>query len=165
MLDSFFYAIHMICKRLLVILLLLGLEGGLGDTVQITLAGLCDAATTFVLILLEDTNLLESLHDLAVDGAGSVSVVGWAGATVLGGSTSSVSIPCLLSHLIVVFVPVSLAHAANTDGLAHVDVTSDSSGADVEPVDVLGRHLLGVYASLDVRTGNVAVSGETYAMS
>jgi hypothetical protein len=86
MLDSFFYAIHMICKRLLVILLLLGLEGGLGDTVQITLAGLCDAAATFVLILLEDTNLLESLHNLAVDGAGGISVVGWAGATVLGGS-------------------------------------------------------------------------------
>jgi hypothetical protein len=97
MLDSFFYAIHMICKRLLVILLLLGLEGGLGDTVQITLAGLCDAAATFVLILLEDTNLLESLHNLAVDGAGGVSVVGWAGATVLGGSALSVSIPCLMS--------------------------------------------------------------------
>jgi hypothetical protein len=45
----------------------------------------------------------------------------------------------------VVFVPVDLAHAANTDGLAHVDVTSDSGGADVEPVDILGRQLIGVY--------------------
>jgi hypothetical protein len=39
---------------------------------------------------------------------------------------------------------VGLAHAADTDGLAHVDVTGDSGGADVEPVDVLGRQLLGV---------------------
>jgi hypothetical protein len=44
------------------------------------------------------------------------------------------------------FVPVGLAHAADTDGLAHVDVACDSGGADVEPVDVLGRQLLGVYA-------------------
>jgi hypothetical protein len=66
---------------------------------------------------------------------------------------------------VAVSVPVGLAKAANTDGLAHVDVTSDGGGADVEPVDVLGRQLLGVYTSLDVRTGNVAVSGETYAMS
>jgi hypothetical protein len=50
-----------------------------------------------------------------------------------------------------IFVPVGLAHTANTDGLAHVDVTSDGSGADVEPVDVLGRQLLGVYTWLDMR--------------
>lgn len=42
------------------------------------------------------------------------------------------------------FVPVVLSQAANTDGLAHVDVAGDSGGADVEPVDVLGRQLLGV---------------------
>jgi hypothetical protein len=46
---------------------------------------------------------------------------------------------------VAVSVPVGLAKAANTDGLAHVDVTSDGGGADVEPVDVLGRQLLGVY--------------------
>jgi hypothetical protein len=60
---------------------------------------------------------------------------------------------------------VGLAQAADTNGLAHVDVTGDSGGADVEPVDVLGRQLLGVYTSLDVRTGHVAVSEGTYAMS
>jgi len=116
-------------KHLLVILLLLGLEGGLGNTVQITLAGLCDAAATFVLVLLENTDLLKSLHDLAVDGAGGVGVVGRARAAVLGGT-------------------VDLAETANTDGLAHVDVAGDGSGADVEPVDVLRRKLLGV-TSLD----------------
>lgn len=59
-----------------------------------------------------------------------------------------------------IFVPVCLAETANTDGLAHVDVASDSGGADVEPVDVLGWQLLGVYASLDMRQGGESpVSG------
>ena len=84
-------------KHLLVILL--GLEGGLRNTVQVTLAGLCDAAATLVLVLLKDTDLLKSLHDLAVDGAGGVNVVGRAGAAVLGGS-------------------VDLAEAAYTNSLA-----------------------------------------------
>ena len=69
------------------------------NTVQITLAGLCDAAATLVLVVLNDTNLLERLHDLAVDGAGGVDVVRGAGAAVLGGS-------------------VDLAETADTDGLA-----------------------------------------------
>lgn len=43
---------------------------------------------------------------------------------------------------------VDLAEAANTDGLAEVDVAGDGGGADVEPVNVLGRELLGG-ASLD----------------
>jgi hypothetical protein len=111
-------------KSLLVVLLVLGLHGGLGDTVQVTLAGLCDAAATLVLVLLEHTDLLEGLHDLAVDGTGSVNVVRGAHAAVLGGA-------------------VGLAEAADTDGLAHVDVAGDGGGADVEPVDVLGRELLG----------------------
>jgi hypothetical protein len=73
--------------RLLVILiLLLGLERRLGDTVQITLASLCDAAATLVLVNLYDTDLLESLKSLAVDRAGGVSVVGGARAAVLGGT-------------------------------------------------------------------------------
>jgi hypothetical protein len=41
-------------------------------------------------------------------------------------------------------IPVNLSETANTDGLAHVDVTGNGGGADVEPVDVLGRKLLGV---------------------
>jgi len=40
---------------------------------------------------------------------------------------------------------VDLAETANTDGLAHVDVAGDGGGADVEPVDVLGGQLVGVY--------------------
>jgi len=71
----------------------------LRNTVQITLAGLCDAAATLVLVVLNDTNLLKRLHDLAVDGAGGVDVVRGAGAAVLGGS-------------------VDLAETADTDGLA-----------------------------------------------
>lgn len=109
---------------LLILLLLLGLSGGLGNTVQITLAGLGDAAATLVLVMLNDANLLEGLEDLAVDGAGGVNVVGGGVAAVLGGT-------------------VDLAEAANTDSLAEVDVAGDGGGADVEPVNVLGRELLG----------------------
>lgn len=102
-------------NRLLVILvLLLGLDRGLCDTVQITLAGLGDAATTLLLVLLEDTNLLESLEDLAVDGAGGVGVVRGPRTAVLD-------------------TTVDFPETADTDGLAHVDVAGDGGGADVEP--------------------------------
>jgi hypothetical protein len=111
-------------SNLLVILLLLGLESGHGDTVQITLAGLGDAAATLVLIDLKDTDLLKRLADLAVDGAGGVNVTAGAGTAVLGGT-------------------VDLAKTADTDSLAHVDVAGNGSSADVVPVNVLGRKLLG----------------------
>jgi hypothetical protein len=81
--------------RLLVILLLLSLEGGLGNTVQITLAGLCDAAATLVLIDLYDADLLEGLEDLAVDGAGGIDVVRGARAAVLGGTAQMLVCPVL----------------------------------------------------------------------
>ena len=110
--------------NLLVILLLVGLEGGHGNTVQITLAGLGDATTSLLLILLEDTDLLKSLHDLTVNGTRGVGVVGWAGTAVAGRT-------------------VNLAETANTNGLAHVDVTGDSSGTNVEPVNGLWWELLG----------------------
>lgn len=97
-----------------ILVLLVSLDGGLGNTVQITLAGLSDATTSLLLVVLEDADLLESLEDLTVDGAGGIDVVGWAGAAVLGAS-------------------VNLPQAADTDGLAHVDVTGNGSGADVEP--------------------------------
>lgn len=115
-------------ERLLVVLvLLLGLDGGLGDTVQVTLAGLGDAAATLVLVVLKDTNLGKRLADLAVNGAGGVDVVGRARATVLGAT-------------------VDLAQTADTDGLAHVDVTGDSGGTDVVPDSILAevRHEWGV---------------------
>jgi len=97
----------------LVILLVL-LDAGLGDTVQVTLAGLGDATATLVLVGLEDTDLLEGLENLAVDRAGGVDMVGGAGAAVLGAT-------------------VGLAEAADTDGLAHVDVAGAGGGADVVP--------------------------------
>lgn len=100
---------------LLVILLLLLVNGGLGNTVQIPLAALGDAAATLVLVVLKDTNLLEGLQDLTVDGARGVDVVGGAVAAVLGRA-------------------VDLAEAVDTDGLAEVDVTGDSGGADVVPI-------------------------------
>lgn len=109
---------------LVILILLLSLGGGLGNTVQITLAGLGDAAATLVLVLLENTNLLEGLEDLAVDGARGIDVARGTGTAVLGGA-------------------VDLAETADTNGLAEVDVAGDGGGADVEPVNVLGRELLG----------------------
>lgn len=106
-------------RRLLVVLvLLLSLDGGLGDAVQVTLAGLGDAAATLVVVGLKDTDLLEGLTDLAVNGSGGVDVVGGAVAAVLGAT-------------------VDLAQTANTDGLAHVDVAGDGSSAHVVPEVVL----------------------------
>lgn len=93
-------------------------------TVKITLASLGDPPATLVLVDLDDTNLLEGLHDLAVDAAGGGDVPRGARAPVLGGA-------------------VDLPQAADTDGLAEVDVARDGGGAHVEPVDVLGRELLG----------------------
>ena len=75
-------------------------------TVQITLAGLCNAAATLLLVLLEDVDLLESLHDLPVDAAAAVNVVRRAGATVLGDT-------------------VNLPQTANTDSLPEVDMAGN----------------------------------------
>jgi hypothetical protein len=109
---------------ILIVILLLSLGGRLGDTVQISLAGLGDAAATLLLILLKDTNLFQSLHNLAVDTATGIDVLGRTDTSVLGGT-------------------VDLAKAANTDSLAEVDVTGNGSGADVEPIGVLRRQLAG----------------------
>lgn len=106
---------------LVVLILLLRLKSGLGDTVQITLAGLSDAAATLLLIGLEDTDLLEGLEDLAVDGTGGIDVVRWTRTAVLGAT-------------------VGLAETADTDGLADVDVAGNGGCADVEP----GNQVLGI---------------------
>lgn len=102
-------------RKSLLVVLLLSLEGGHGDTVQVTLAGLGDTATALVLVLLEHVDLLEGLHDLAVDGAGGVDVVARA-------------------HTPVLDAAVDLPQTADTDRLAHVDVAGNGGGADVEPV-------------------------------
>jgi hypothetical protein len=61
--------------RLLVILLLfLLLDDSLGNTVQITLTRLGDAAATLLLVLLQNADLLESLEDLAVNATAGIDV-------------------------------------------------------------------------------------------
>lgn len=40
---------------------------------------------------------------------------------------------------------MDLAKTTNTNSLAHVDVAGDGGSADVEPVNILGRQLAGVY--------------------
>jgi hypothetical protein len=101
-------------KNLLLIFVLLVIDSGLGDTVQVTLTALGDPSATLVLVNLNNTDLLESLEHSAVDLTGGVDVVRWTRTAVLGRS-------------------VDLAETANTDSLAEVDVTGDSGGANVEP--------------------------------
>jgi hypothetical protein len=55
------------------------------------------------------------LKDFAVDGAASIDVVAGPGTAVLSAT-------------------VNLSQATNTDGLAEVDMASDCSSTDVEPV-------------------------------
>ena len=68
-------------------------------TIQIPLAALSDATASLLLVLLKNANLLEGLHDLAVDGAGGVDVVRGPRAAVLRGA-------------------VNLAQTTDADGLA-----------------------------------------------
>jgi hypothetical protein len=42
------------------------LNGSLSNTVQITLSTLCDAATSLLLVLLQNANLLKGLENLAI---------------------------------------------------------------------------------------------------
>ena len=107
--DFLIFSFH-----LLIVFLLL-VNGGLGNTVQIPLAALGDAAATLVLVVLEDIDLLEGLEDLTVDGSRGVNVVGGTVAAVLGRA-------------------VDLAQTVDTDGLAEVDVTGDGGSADVVPI-------------------------------
>lgn len=118
--------------RLLVILLLVSLNGSLSNSVQISHTALGDSSASLAravlllaVALLQDTELLEGLDDLAVDGTGGVDVVGWAGSAVLGGA-------------------VDAAEAAYADGLAHVDVAGYGGGADVEPILGLWWEFVGV---------------------
>jgi hypothetical protein len=93
-----------------------GLIDSLKLTVQITLSTLGDATASLLLVLLQNTNFLKSLHNLAVYASAGIDMVGWAGATVAGGA-------------------VDFAKAADTDGFAEIDVTGDSGSANIEPVD------------------------------
>lgn len=57
-------------------------------TIQITLAALCDTTTSFLLILLNNTDLLQSLQNLSVYASTGVDVVRWARATVAAGAVN-----------------------------------------------------------------------------
>lgn len=101
-------------------------------THQISLSGLSNTTTSLVLIKLEDTDLLKSLHNLTVNRSRRISVVGWSRTTVASGS-------------------VNFTHASNTDSFAKIDVTSNRSGTGVKPVDRL-RWELFCRSSLDYLT-------------
>lgn len=103
----------MIAARLLLVLVLvllllltLRLKAGHGNTVKVTHAVLADSATTLG-VLLQNTDALETLDDLALHGAGSGAVVRRAETTV--GSTT-----------------VELGKSTDTNSLAEVNVASNS---------------------------------------
>ena len=85
-------------------------------TVQITLSALCDATASLILILLQNTDLLKRLHDLAVYASAGIDMVGWTGTTVAGGA-------------------MDFAKTTDTDGFAEVDVAGDGGSTNVKPVD------------------------------
>lgn len=91
---------------ILLLVLLILLSGGLGNTIQITLASLGDAAATLLLVDLDDANGSQRLEDLTVDGTRGVDVLARAAATVLGSA-------------------VNLAETTDTDRLAEVDVAGN----------------------------------------
>lgn len=79
--------------------------------------------------MLKDTNLLEGLHNLTVNGTTGIGVVRWTGTTVAGRS-------------------MDLSETSNTDSFAKVDVTGNGSGANVKPINGLRWELL-CWTSLD----------------
>jgi hypothetical protein len=130
---------------LLVIILILALlilsNSSLSNTVQISLSSLRDSSSTLGANF-NNANLLESLEDLAVNGAGGVDMMGGAGPPVL-------------------LATVSLAETADTDRFAEVDMASDSSCADVEPINRLrGKllHVSGLYSINPARNLELALT-------
>ena len=100
----------------LILLFPLCLDDGSSDAVKIPLTVLADAAAA-VVGLLEDTDLLERLADLALDRGRGVCVVRGTVAPSLG-------------------TTVELGQGADTDILAEVDVPCDSSCLDCSVVCV-----------------------------
>lgn len=110
--------------RLALLLLAGSLEASHGDTVQVTHTILRDTTTTLG-VLLENTDTLETLNNLTLNGSGSVGVVRRAESAVRG-------------------TTVELSEVADTNSLAEVDMTGKGGSADVEPVGVVRGLLLEV---------------------
>lgn len=109
---------------------------------QIPLARLCDSATALLLVLLQHTNLLQRLHDFAVDAAAGIDVVRRTTAPVASRA-------------------VDFSESSYTNGLAEVDcnetlsaidpdfqhlgiptMTRNRSSSNIEPIDRLRGELL-----------------------
>lgn len=69
------------------LLFFLGFDRGLGNTIQISSAGLTDAPAT-LLVLLQNTNLLKRLEDIPVDTSRGIDVVAGTRTPVLGGTVN-----------------------------------------------------------------------------
>ena len=106
-----------LCYALFIILiLLLSLQSLLSDSVQISLPRLRDSPASLVFVLLQDTDLLQRLHDLAIHGPAGIDVMGGTGASIL-------------------LRAVEFPKTADTDSLSEVNVSCDGGGTDVIPIE------------------------------
>lgn len=136
--DLYYIRLNNLLVVLLVILVLISLIESLlglgGNTVQISLSILGDLSGTGSLVF-KDSELLQSLDGLSVDGTGSIVVLVWSGTSVVGTS-------------------VKFVQFTDTNVLSQVDVSSDRGGSLVEPsLGILWWHLIAgaCFHSLDIR--------------
>ena len=94
------------------------------NPVQIPLASLTDAPPAPLFILLQDADLFQTLHDLAVDTPTRVDVMTGPRAAVLGAA-------------------VDFAQTAHAHRFAQVDVSRHRGGADVVPIYALRGQFFG----------------------
>ena len=117
-----FLLVVLLVLVLILLLLTLSLKAGNSDSVKVSLAVLRDPSATLG-VLLEDTDTLKALDDLALNRARGVGVVRGAESSVRG-------------------TTVQLSQSTDTNSLAQVNVAGERSGADVVPVRVVGGLLL-----------------------
>ena len=105
-------------------------------TIQIPPPTLRDPPSPLILILLQNANLLQTLHHLAIDASTGINMMARSRAAVLGAA-------------------VDLAQAADADRLAEVDVSSDGSGTRVKPVERRRYHQNFAYGFLGAKVWEI----------
>lgn len=100
---------------LVIVILLLRFHRTHRDPIQISLPRLRDPSPALLLVLLQDANLLQTLHHLPIDTPASIDMMRGAGSTILRR-------------------PMDLPQAADAHGLAQVDVPCDGRGTHIVPI-------------------------------
>ena len=77
---------------------------------------MCYPPSPLFLILLQNPNLLQTLHHLTIDASAGINMVAWSRSAILCAA-------------------VGFAQTTHADGFAEIDVSGNRGGADVEPVE------------------------------